>query len=374
MPDTTENMNLIGHQARWRALARAFETGRAPQTLLISGPPNVGKTTFVWRYAQLLLCPNLIQEDGLSAPCGKCRVCHQVEVGTFPDFRVFRPQISASEKSAAPEELESSNFSIELARDAGDEVLRKPISGPRKVVVFTQFERANDNAENALLKTLEEPPASVTLLLTTENVRQLRATILSRCWHLPLAPVGDDEIARWLDEKFPGAAGANVAASLQVAHGRPGAAFREMERLTSGDEETLARADIAAQMLAKLDVFSPVGALGLTEEATKWAKIWWEEDTGDAGDAKKVGAKGNRSALARFLEELALAGHQKWVGRGALEAHNVTRLDLIRKTRGHILRNANDALALNVMFGQLIALRAPDVSNSRAARDKTRIN
>lgn len=369
-------MNLIGHQARWRALARAFESGRAPQTLLISGPPNVGKTAFVWRYAQLLLCPNLEKEEGLSAPCGKCRVCHQVEIGTYPDFRVFRPQISASEKSAAPEELESSNFSIESARDAGDEVLRKPISGPRKVVVFTQFERASDSAENALLKTLEEPPASVTLLLTTENVLQLRATILSRCWHLPLAPVGDEEIARWLELKFPGAAGANasVAASLRVAHGRPGAAFREMERLTSGDEETLARAEIAAQMLAKLDAFSPVGALGLSEEATKWAKIWWEEDTGDAGDPKKIGAKANRSALARFLEELALAGHQKWVGRGALEAHNATRLELIRKTRGHILRNANDALALNVMFGQLIALRAPDVSNSRATPEKARQN
>ena len=147
-----------------------------------------------------------------------------------------------------------------------------------------------------------------------------------------------------------------------------------MTRLTQS-ESSVARAEIAAQMLAKLDAFAPVGALGLSEEASKWAKVWWEEDTGDAGDPKKIGAKANRSALARFLEELALAGHQKWVlQRGALQGHNAARLALIRKTRGYILRNANDSLALNVMFTQLIALRAGDVSNSGVAREKSRLN
>ena len=363
-------MKIIGHQARWRALARAFQNNRAPQTLLISGPPNIGKTTLITRYAQLLLCPNLFEEDGLPAPCEKCSTCHQIGIGTFPDFRVFRPQIGASDENDAPEELESSSFSVGKARLANQEVMKKALSGPRKVVILTQFERANESAQNALLKTLEEPPASVSLILTSENVRQLRATILSRCWHLPLTPVGDEEIARWLREQFPSGAPADVAASLRAAHGRPGAAFREMKRLGES-ESSVARAEIAAQMLAKLDHFAPVGALGLSEEATQWAKIWWEEDTGDAGDPKKIGAKANRSALARFLEELALAGHQRWVlQRGALESHNAARLELIRKTRSYILRNANDSLALNAMFTQLIALRAADVSNSGVARAK----
>ena len=196
-------MKIIGHQARWRALARAFQNNRAPQTLLLSGPPNIGKTTLITRYAQLLLCPNLVEDDGLPAPCEKCSTCHQVEIETFPDFRVFRPQISKAEDDDAPEELESSSFLVEKARWANQEVMKKPLSGPRKVVVFSQFERATEGAENALLKTLEEPPASVSIILTTENARQLRATILSRCWHLPLTPVGDEEIARWLEAQFP---------------------------------------------------------------------------------------------------------------------------------------------------------------------------
>ena len=88
---------LVGHNARWAALARAFSNDKIPQSLLLSGPPQIGKWTLARRYAQLLLCPTPIVENGSLTPCGSCRVCHQVEIETFPDFKVYRPLVSSVE-------------------------------------------------------------------------------------------------------------------------------------------------------------------------------------------------------------------------------------------------------------------------------------
>lgn len=359
---------LIGHQARFDALARAFTKNQTPQTLLLSGPPHIGKTTFVTRYAQLLLCPNTQTENDLPRGCESCPTCHQIEIGSFPDFRFFRPSISEKEPEPAPEALDSS---IILKADATKfirEAELKPVNGPRKVIVMHQFERANESAQNALLKTLEEPPSSTKLILTTENPRRLRETILSRCWHLQLTPVGDAPIRKWLESQFPDSSTNDISLSLRAASGRPGAAWRELSRLNGEEENGQTRLEIASKMLAKLEMASPVAALGLTEEALKWAKVWWDEDAGDQADSKKLGAKGGRAAAAHFLDELMLAARAGWLGgapgdAGQSEIH-AARLDQMRKTRQYILRNANTNLALDVMFGRLIALRVAR-SNTR---------
>lgn len=358
---------LVGHQARWNGLARAFAKGQIPQTLLISGPPNVGKSTFVRRYAQLLLCPNLREIEGLPAPCETCKTCHQVEIETFPDYRVFRPIISKAEPVAAPEVLDSSLISVEVARAFAEEAIRKPF-GARKVLVMAQFERANEEAQNALLKTLEEPAAGTFLVLTCENVRNLRATVLSRCWHLPFPTVSEREIEAWLRREFGAVSPRAMDEALRVGAGRPGAAWREMKRLEDGEGARRSRFAVATEMLHKLDGASPVAALGLTEEALKWATVWWEEDAGESTDLKKLGAKGPRAAAARFLDELMVAGRALWMEGLDGGESGALRLDQIRKTRHYILRNANRQLALDVMFGRLIALRSRPIASAPGAR------
>ncbi len=347
---------LIGHQARWSALARAFGKGVVPQTLLITGPPNVGKTTFVTRYAQLLLCADLQTDaNGLPAPCGVCKPCHQVEIGTFPDYRFFRPVISATEKTTAPESLDSSVILGETARTFNHEAELKPVVGARKVLVMHQFERANETAQNAMLKTLEEPPASTSLVLTSENPRRLRETILSRCWHLQLVPAPLSEINEWLSAQFPNASAEHIDIALRACLGRPGAAWRELERLQNATDENGSRFQIASEMLSRLDAAQPVGALGFTAEAIKWADIWWDEDAGEEADAKKLASKGKRAAAARFLDELMVAARARWMNDPASYAQGAARLDQMRAARGYILQNANLQLVLDVMFGRLIA-------------------
>lgn len=358
---------LIGHQARWDALARAFAKGIVPQTLLITGPPNVGKTTFVTRYAQLLLCADLqTDERGLPAPCGVCKTCHQVEIGTFPDYRFFRPVIGTTEKTEAPEALDSSVILAETARAFNREAELKPVVGARKVLVMHQFERANETAQNAMLKTLEEPPASTSLILTSENQRRLRATILSRCWHLQLVPAPLSEIGAWLQSQFPAAPAEHLAIALDACLGRPGAAWRELERLQNADDEQGSRFQIASEMLSRLDAALPVGALGFTVEAIKWAEAWWDEDAGAGADAKKLASKGKRAAAARFLDELMVAARARWMNDPDSYAQGATRIDQMRRAREQILRNANLQLALDVMFGRLIATTKRD--NPRGSR------
>lgn len=350
---------LIGHQARFDALARAFAKNQVPQTLLLSGPLHVGKTTFAVHYAQLLLCPEVqTGPGGLPHACGTCRVCHQVEIETFPDYRVFRPIISATEPTRAPEALDSSIFTVETARNFIEESTRKPLVGPRKVIFVPQFDRANEAAQNAMLKTLEEPPSGIHLVLTTENSKKLRETIMSRCWHLQLTSAPDSQIENWLYEKFPSAAPQDLAGALGAAHGRPGAAYRELERLSELESAEKTRFQIATEILARLDNASPVAAFGLTEVALKFAKEWWEEDS-DGADSKKLGAKGNRAAVARFLDEMMGAARAKWATEPGNTENAAKRIDLMRQTRGYILRNANLNLALDVMFGRLIALKVP---------------
>lgn len=362
-------MKLIGQERQWEGLARAFSKDRLPNTLLISGPPHVGKTTLVTGYGQLLLCPDVTMDAlGLPAPCGVCATCRQVAKGQATDFRSYGPLVSAEDDErnwvTAPEILDSSVITIAVARKFADEAMMKPMGGKRRVLVLRQIDRLTDDARNCLLKTFEEPPADTFLVLTSDNASRILPTVLSRCWHLPLVTVDEPRMTAWLTQEFPEHNRKEIEAAVRAAHGRPGAAYTELckSREAESESEHVPRRTVAAQLLARAGRASAVGALGLTEDALKWSKVWWEEDAGEAGELKKAAAKVNRAAAAHFLDELALAVRAQWLAEvtvpGGAEL-GAARLDLIRKTRQYILRNANLNLALDVMFGRLIAMRLP---------------
>lgn len=423
---TIQNGAIIGHERRWAALARAFAKDQVPETLLISGAAHVGKSTLALRFAQLLLCPNVeeaasdAQSPGMSthvrgagaietllAPCLSCRVCHQVAIETFPDYRVYQPIISSAgdEKDwiLAPGALEGSIIPIKMARLFGDEAMRRPSIGTRKMMVMRQAERMSVEAQNSLLKTFEEPVRGLSIVLLCDNPDELLPTVLSRAWHLPLSLVPDRAIAQWLQAQFASTSARWIEEAVRVAAGRPGIAWREMRRLerhagSDGDarnangakktataraanlksgageagEEAIPRFTQAARLVERIVSSQPVGALGLTEEALRLARVWWEEDQAEetARESKKGDAKVTRSALARFLDELANAYRARWMQSAGNAANGLKKggardaspeeawadgLDLIRKTRHYILRNANSNLALDVMFGRLIA-------------------
>ena len=371
--DVTTPRTLIGHQQRWAAVQRAYARGKIPQTLMISGPSHLGKRTFARRLSQLLLCPQASPDNPY--PCGTCRVCHQIEIETFPDYKVYRPLVGASEKDVrdrniAPRDLEGSIIPFAIARDFGAEAMMKPLVGKRKVMLIESADRLSIEAQNALLKTFEEPVNGLSIVLLCDNPGALLSTVLSRAWHLPLGLASDAEIGAWLREQFPTAEPMHVQEALRSAAGRPGAAYLAVRRLSEEDAGALSRFAQAQQFVTRIGKFGPVGALALSEEAAKVARQWWDEDqdaqnmgTKSEGGASATAAKITRTALARFLDELGAVYRAQWSevvaaeGMGARAQGWERGLDLIRKTRQYILRNANGTLALDVLFGRLIALR-----------------
>lgn len=359
------SVQLVGHEARWNALLNAFGKGIVPQTLLISGARHVGKTTLVKRFAQLLMCPNVDPSSTRIAPCLGCRTCHQIEIETFPDFKVYRPIVSAekeeSKRVVAPEALEGSILTVQMAREFGDEAIRRPQIGAHKVMVLVQAERMDEEGQNALLKTFEEPVKGLSIVLLCENPQRLLPTVLSRCWHLPLSLAPQREIEGWLRDEFPSAHEETIASVVAASHGRPGAARRAMNRLNENSDVPL-RSEQMAHFVGRIERAHPVAALGLTEEALRLSKEWWSEDEAGQGatSLKKGDAKIGRSQVARFLDELSVEYQLRWQqsARDESSTRNAAvladGLDQIRKTRHYILRNANTNLALDVMFGRLI--------------------
>jgi DNA polymerase-3 subunit delta' len=390
-----EPFALIGHGARWNALRRAFASGRVPQTLLISGAAHVGKWTLVRAWAQLLLCPHAMENlvGGLPLPCLKCRVCHQVEVETFPDLRVVRPIISKSNPQRAPEALDSSSIPIDEARRFVDEAAYRPTVGERKVMIVYQADRLAEDAQATLLKTLEEPGTGVRIVLATERPLELLATVRSRCWQVRLGLAPAREIESWLQREMPGLAPRFLEAAVVAAAGRPGLAWRVATQLSEakvGDAPPAPRREQVLALIKRVQSATPWGFLALSESAQKLAESWGAEDAiartegEDGAENKQLARTLVRSQLARFLDELSAGYRARWIqdlalfngqetgaaDRGARAEVWAAGLDRIGKTRHYILRNANASLALDVLFAQLVQ----DQARSQAPPRRERAN
>ena len=158
-----------------------------PHAFLFVGPEGIGKLTFALRLAQTLLCERVPPVE--LAPCGLCPGCVQVIGGTHPDLlRVGRPE----DKHELP---------IRVIRDLCLDLGLKPARGGRKIAIVDDADDMNDEAANAFLKTLEEPPeGSVLILIGTSSETQLD-TIISRCRVVRFAPLSDQELATVLVEQ-----------------------------------------------------------------------------------------------------------------------------------------------------------------------------
>lgn len=400
----TQTSILLGHEAKWRALRRAFARDQIPQSLLITGPSQVGKTTLALRLAQLFLCPHSRDNDAdLPAPCGVCLVCHQVKIEIFPDFRVYRPTISGTNTAIAPEALDSSLIIIGdpdpkhtepgSMRKFCEEALYCPTVGEHKVMILQQADRMTEKAQNAFLKTLEEPIEGLKLILITDQPAKLFDTIRSRCWELPLSVVSQREMREWLQIQWPNLTPGAIERVLLRCAGRPGqarlAAEHEIEAAKSGGK-VISRADELAQLVARIERGVPVGALKLSQDAQVLAERWGEEDQinivsaigKDEDRDKKVDDKVKRTLvraqLMRFLDELSNAYRVRWhLSLSANETETpaiwASGLDQIRKTRHYILRNANANLALDALFLHLVgAQRAQRTARPMRTRSTSR--
>jgi DNA polymerase-3 subunit delta' len=191
----------------WSRLQRAFGTDSVPHALLLSGTVGIGKAHFGNALTALLLCHN----PGNDLPCGRCRSCHLLQVGSHSDHLLLQP------------EGKSRAIKIDQVRTLIEFVNQTPGLGKRKVVLIHPAETLNLNAANALLKCLEEPSRGTYFILVSHVSSSLPATIRSRCQLLTMPEPTPEQSRSWLDQ-FTGSADISKAL-LAVTNGQPTAAL-----------------------------------------------------------------------------------------------------------------------------------------------------
>ena len=195
---------LVGQEHVVRALTNALTQQRLHHAYLFTGTRGVGKTTLARIIAKALNC-----ETGITAePCGKCAACTEIDAGRFVDL---------IELDAA------SNTQVDNMRDLLENALYAPTSGRFKVYIIDEVHMLSRNAFNAMLKTLEEPPAHVKFILATTDPQKIPVTVLSRCLQFNLKQIPQPQIKAQLKKilELEGVAGEDEALTLlaRAAHG-----------------------------------------------------------------------------------------------------------------------------------------------------------
>jgi DNA polymerase-3 subunit delta' len=275
---------LFGHASLWQRFETAADRGTLPASLLLHGPAGVGKQRLALRLGQRILCAG--PADG-PRPCGACQNCRYAEAGTHPDLHwIFpRPRLKDGDADAAAVNADYSEAIAErveahglYAPPAGTEGIYvatiravvqaaalAPAVARRKVFVIGDAERmvsqeGADQAANAFLKLLEEPPENTNIILTSSEPGALLPTIRSRSVAVRVPRLSDAEVGAFLDHEFVKARLAELSLPaarderLRLAHGAPGlllaqSAFGEaleraqriLDAAVSGDRATRAQ-------------------------------------------------------------------------------------------------------------------------------------
>lgn len=315
---------VVGHEWAIELLDRSIRTNKVSHAYLFVGPPQIGKTTLAKSFARALLC------QGEDVPCGVCRACRLVQVDRHPDVHLVAP--------------EKDRIKIEAIRDLQHAIALSPVEGVYRVCVISRFDTATPSAANCLLKTLEEPPGKVILVLTADRLESLLPTILSRCQVLSLRQVSTEQIGSALRARGVDDSRAWLLAHL--ARGRVGWAIG-----ASQDEQVLARRDLLLDELR-----------GLAEEGYAQRFAWAERLSKEPDRVKYVLdvlsgwwrdvlvlASGSNVQITNVDREIELG---EWAARYGLAVAQ-RMLKSIRDTAWQLEHNANQRLALEVLVLEL---------------------
>jgi len=328
---TNDTWGLVGHEWAVALLQRAVARGDVSHAYLFTGLPGVGKTTLARALATALLC----QGQG-ERPCGECRSCHLVASGNHPDLHIV-----ASERPGA-------RLKIDQVRELQRQLALTPNEGRWRVAILHRFEEATTSAANALLKTLEEPPPYVVLVVLSSDADRLLPTIVSRCQQMPLRPLPVALVAQALAERW----GAEPEQAELLAHlsgGRLGWAVR-----TISDKQALKR---RAKRLDALDQLISASIVERFRYAEKLARDpvatretldlwigWWRDVMLLAAEVDapltNVDCQRRGAVIAPLRDHARRFGVER----------SAAMVEALRSAADRLKRNANARLTLEVLM------------------------
>jgi DNA polymerase-3 subunit delta' len=209
--------DVIGHHRLVGLLGAAVNRDRVPQSLLFAGPAGVGKRTTAVALAQALNCQarrNVAVSDGTTIldACGVCAACQRIARGQHTDVTII-------------DRGEEASIKIKRLRERLLEVVGyRPFEARKRLFVIDPADELTTEAQDALLKTLEEPPASAILILVSAYPDTLLATIQSRCRRVRFGPLSEHDVARVLAERL----GMDRASARLLAAGAGGSVSRAL--------------------------------------------------------------------------------------------------------------------------------------------------
>lgn len=198
---------MLFNRTEKEKLLSEIASGKLSHAYLIEGGEGCGKTYFARFAAAAVLC------TGDKPPCGKCPSCVKALAGSHPDLFYFSPDKKAS-------------MGVETVRDIKKSLFFMPNDGDRKVYIIDDAQKMTVQAQNALLKFIEEPPASVLFFIVADKKESLRPTVVSRTRIISLAPSDNADIRRFLTSESKKSGGEQIDEAINMAEGSPGKALK----------------------------------------------------------------------------------------------------------------------------------------------------
>ena len=176
--------NIYGHQKQIGMLQKAMALSRVGHSYVFSGLDAIGKKTLALAFTQAMICQ---KPSSLNDACGNCPSCRKMASGNHPDIHTLEPQ--------------GQFIRIETIRNIQQQMTYKPLEGQKRLFIIDDADKMNEQAANALLKTLEEPSRDNIMILVTARPYWLPQTILSRCRHVRMNPLTAETVAQFLVEQ-----------------------------------------------------------------------------------------------------------------------------------------------------------------------------